>query len=133
MAAPGFGLVIGSFNPDDYEDQDIDNIIQNRQPITIDPCFGFKAESLMVQTPEGPATTYMRQVMPMANCRGSGKLLTVIDSALLFRDMEKLDQERHKSLVLQLLKQVMTARAQQSGISLAGPGDMPRGPIPGQS
>ena len=133
VAAPGYGLLIGSFEPADYPDQDVDNIIQNRQPITLDPCFVFEAKSMMVQTPQGPATTYMRQVMPMANCVGGGKLITVIDSALLFHMMEKGDEERHKGLVLQLLQQLVAARAKATGITLVGAGDMPSGPIPGQS
>jgi len=132
MAVPGYGLVIGAFDAGQFPDQDVDNIIQNRQPVIIDPCFTFKADSVMVQTPQGPATTYMRQCMPLANCMGGGKLLTIIESALLFNKMEKADEERHKGLVKQLLDQLAHTRMQAAGIVAAKLGDMPRGPI-GQS
>lgn len=144
VAAPGFGLLIGALHfpdilvtPSLTEDSDKESrtisalmpLITEHIPILIDPCFSFKADSIMVQTEQGPATTYMRQCTPLANCVGPGKLRTAITSALLFNEMEKHDRERHKSLVQQLITQLMHARMQAAGITPAKPGDMPSGPV----
>lgn len=141
-STPGMGLVIGAlhFTLDlltDESDLDEGNVIPAVQgailegtPVLIDPCFGLKSDAFPVQTPQGPGMTMFRQAFPLANLQGPGKLYTRITSVLLFSEMEEDERRRHKGLVEQLVAQLAAARAQQAGIQLAGPGDMPGGKLP---
>ena len=130
MSSPGYGLIIGSI-PLLYAAASsmVLDLIKKRTCVVIDPCFGFKADAIPIQGPQGMGMTFFRQCTPLANCMGPGRLITVIESALLFEDMEDTDQRRHKGLVEQLMQQITAARAREAGIIPAGPGDMPSGPI----
>jgi len=138
-ATPSMGLVIGSLHftldllGDDEEVNEqnaipaVQGAILEGTPVIIDPCFGLKSDAFPVQTPQGPGMTMFRQAFPLANLQGPGKLHTRITSALLFFEMEEAERRRHKVLVEQLVAQLAAARAEQAGIKLAGPGDMPGG------
>jgi len=128
-SAPGFGLVLGAIHLDTALMENIEEHIAARHPVFISPCFGFKADVIPVQGPQGMGVSIIRQCTPLANCAGPGALTTVVESVLLFKDMTAEDKSSHKALVEQLLQQLTAIRLEKAGIKPAGLGDMPNGPI----
>lgn len=104
-------------------------VILEGTAVLVDPCFGFKLDIVPMNTPHGFGTTMLRQAYPLANMNGPGRIYTRISGAMLFCEMKDEDRLRHKGVVEQLLSQLMAARAQQAGIKLAGPGDVPNGRV----
>ena len=110
--------------------------INKRELVTVHNTFEFFATMMPVPPPQPgmpPGMTRIVQAMPVDNCREPAKIMTIIEGVHLFSDMKEQDRVRHKELVKQILEQLTAARFKEAGLSLAGPGDMPRGPIPGSS
>lgn len=130
ISVPSHGLLIGSmdFWRDGLTADDLEllaNALAKRGPVDINQCFGLRAEVVPVQG----GVTFFRQCYPITGHMGPAKITTIIDGALLFSQMAEDDQKRHKHLVEQIAGQLAAARAQEAGISIAKPGDIPRGRI----
>jgi len=123
IVTKGMGTVIGGAQVADTEE--LTYCVNEGLIVDVNPCFGLNVETVPVQGPQGMGMSLVRQCVPLGNCAGGARLLTSISGYITFESMTEEDKRRHKGLVSQLMAQLMSARAQASGIITAGIGDIP--------
>lgn len=102
--------------------------ISNRVPLALINVYEVIIDSPLVPAPQGLMKMDVRFMRPVDNCLHGARLYLVVDRIHFFEDMAEDDQQRNKKLVKDLQDQLTAARAQESGLILAG--SMPNVPRP---
>ncbi len=127
------GRITGNprFEGDDHIKRLVDNIA-DRTPISMVDAWSYIEMDLPTNGPQGLAVQHITHCRPANNCVGASSFLIVPTLVHLFSEMRGVDRKRNKDLVENVTRQVeesiKEARAQNAGLTLAKPGDMPHGP-----
>lgn len=90
-----------------------------RWPVLISPAYGFTEAALPINQGGRTAFTRLVQVLPVDNCLEGAKIHTLVDTVHFFEDMTEEDRSGHKRLVEDVASQLMQARAERAGLTLA--------------
>ncbi len=109
---------------------EIVEMMEERTPVTIEQAFLIIANHLPAQNPQTGEMGYRPLVRcaPINNCMSPAKLTQVLTGVHFFSDMQDVDKEQHKNLVMQLQNILVEARLKASGIvtpNMTGPANGP--------
>lgn len=97
------------------------DIMRAGNPISLQPAFDFLAPMRPVQTPDGKLAMQRDPIVAPVDFTVADMPVWVIPAAVYFcAEMKEVDKRTYKDLVQGGLRTTMSARAQQSGIEIAG-------------